>query len=235
MKLASSKAGRDGRLLVVSRDLTRAADASGIAPTLQAALDNWDRHSPRLEERSESLERDEFPSQPFDQSACAAPLPRAYQWIDGSAYVNHVELVRKARGADMPASFWTDPLMYQVNSDSFLAPHSPIPLADEAWGLDFEAELAVITGDVAMGVKPEAAQQSILLLCLSTTCRCVTSFPVRSPRVSAFCIPSLRRPCLRSSLLPMSWATPGMEKRSSFRCCPISMSVHLGGRMPAPI
>lgn len=235
MKLASLKDGRDGRLVVVSKDLTRCADAGAVAPTLQAALDDWASAEPRLKEIAGALEAGRVSHASFDPAQCAAPLPRAYQWLDGSAYVNHVALVRQARGAEMPASFWTDPLMYQVNSDSFLAPHSPIPLADEAWGLDFEAELAVITGDVAMGVKPEAAQQSILLLCLSTTCRCVTSFPVRSPRVSAFCIPSLRRPCLRSSLLPMSWATPGMEKRSSFRCCPISMSVHLGGRMPAPI
>lgn len=166
MKLASEKSGRDGRLVVVSRDLSRAADASGVAPTLQAALDDWDRLSPWLIELFERLESDKIPSVPFEQATCAPPLPRAYQWVDGSAYVNHVELVRKARGAEMPASFWTDPLMYQGNSDSFLAPHSPIQLADESWGIDFEAEIAVITNDVAMGVTPQKAKQSVLLFCL---------------------------------------------------------------------
>ena len=166
MKLASLKSGRDGRLVVVSRDLARMSDATAIAATLQAALDDWARLAPRLAALAEKLERDEVASEPFQEATCAPPLPRAYQWVDGSAYVNHVELVRKARGAEMPASFWTDPLMYQGGSDSFLSPREPIRLADVAWGIDFEAELAVVTGDVPMGVTPAAAQNAILLLCL---------------------------------------------------------------------
>jgi fumarylacetoacetate (FAA) hydrolase len=120
MKLASLKDGRDGHLVVVSRDLSRAADAAAVAPTLQAALDAWDATAPRLTELADALERGRIASLTFDPAKCAAPLPRAFQWADASAYVNHVELVRKARGAAMPASFWTDPLMYQGGSDAFL-------------------------------------------------------------------------------------------------------------------
>lgn len=166
MKLASLKNGRDGRLVVVSRDLTRYADASHIAPTLQAALDNWKRHAPRLETLAEEVELGSVPTSRFHEKDCASPLPRAYQWADGSAYVNHVQLVRKARGADMPDSFWTDPLMYQGGSDSFLAPRDPIPLSDESWGCDMEGEIAVITGDVRNGASREHAQASIRLVML---------------------------------------------------------------------
>jgi fumarylacetoacetate (FAA) hydrolase len=166
MKLASLKHGRDGRLVVVSRDLTRAADASGVAPTLQAALDNWQECAPRLCELSDQLENGATPSFPFAAENCAAPLPRAYQWADGSAYVNHVELVRKARGAEMPASFWTDPLMYQGGSDVMLGPRDPIPVQDEAWGIDFEAEVAVITGDLPAGASREQCAAGIRLLML---------------------------------------------------------------------
>ncbi len=167
MKLASLKAGgRDGTLVVVSRDLTRATPVPEIARTLQAALDDWTTLAPKLEEAYRALNADPAAGQPFDPAQAASPLPRAYQWADGSAYVNHVELVRKARGAEMPPSFWTDPLMYQGCSDSFLAPTDPIPAATEAWGIDFEAEIAVITGDVPMGISAEAARGQIRLLML---------------------------------------------------------------------
>jgi fumarylacetoacetate (FAA) hydrolase len=167
MKLASLKDGRDGRLVIVSKDLTRAAPAGDIAPTLQAALDDWDHCRPLLDATYHSLNvggaRDIFD---FDPAACASPLPRAYQWADGSAYVNHVELVRKARGAELPESFWSDPLMYQGGSDSFLGPRDDIPVASEDYGIDFEAEIAVITGDVPMGTPTEAAGGHIRLLML---------------------------------------------------------------------
>ena len=166
MKLASLKQGRDGRLVVVSRDLTRATDAFFIVPTLQAALDDWERLSPRLADLAEQLEIGSVPSFRFYEHDCASPLPRAYQWLDGSAYVNHVELVRTARGAAMPEKFWTDPLMYQGGSDSFLGPRDPIAAADEAWGIDFEGEVAVITADVPMGATPEEAAAAIRLLML---------------------------------------------------------------------
>ncbi|MFN3958649.1 MAG: fumarylacetoacetate hydrolase family protein [Parvularculaceae bacterium] len=167
MKLASLKHGRDGRLVIVSEDLTRCTDASRIAPTLQAALDDWDHAEPHLRELAHSLEVGAAPVERFHERDCAAPLPRAFQWADGSAYVNHVELVRKARGAEMPASFWTDPLMYQGGSDSFLGPRDDIFFAeDEKWGVDFEAEVAVVTGDVPMGVTPAEALGLIRLVML---------------------------------------------------------------------
>jgi fumarylacetoacetate (FAA) hydrolase len=166
MKLASLKHGRDGRLVVVSRDLTRAVAVPDIAPTLQAALDGWEILAPRLTGRAAELEADPTAGSPFDPAACAAPLPRAYQWADASAYVVHVELVRRARGADLPPSFWTDPLIYQGGSANFLGPRDPIVLADEGWGIDFESEIAVVTDDVPMGVSPEHAGGHIKLLML---------------------------------------------------------------------
>ena len=166
MKLASLKGGRDGRLVVVSKDLTRCADASAVAPTLQAALDDWDAAAPRLAEIAQSLEADRIATMAFDPATCAAPLPRAFQWLDGSAYVNHVALVRKARGAEMPASFWTDPLMYQGISDVLSGPRDPIVLADEAWGIDLEAEVVVVLGDVPMGASREVAAKAIKLIML---------------------------------------------------------------------
>ena len=166
MKLASLKHGRDGRLVVVSRDLTRAADASAVAPTLQAALDDWNAAQSRLIEIADALEASRIAHFPFDPTKCASPLPRAYQWADGSAYVNHVELVRKARGAEMPASFWTDPLMYQGGSDAFLGPTDPIEVAEEAYGIDFEAEVAVILGDVTMALGRDEAAGAIRLVVL---------------------------------------------------------------------
>jgi fumarylacetoacetate (FAA) hydrolase len=164
MKLASLKSGRDGRLVVVSRDLHWYADATHIAPTLQAALDDWEQVAPKLELLATDLEHEAIPRERFHERDAAAPLPRAYQWADGSAYVNHVELVRKARGAEMPASFWTDPLMYQGASDSFLAPRDPIPLQDEAWGCDMEGEVCVVTGDVPQGATRDEALGAVRLI-----------------------------------------------------------------------
>jgi fumarylacetoacetate (FAA) hydrolase len=167
LKLATLKDGtRDGRLAVVSRDLTRCADASFLAPTLQGALDDWKRIAPHLEALAESLEHGSVPAERFHEHDAHSPLPRAFQWADGSAYVNHVELVRKARNAEMPASFWTDPLMYQGGSDSFLAPRDPILMADEAWGIDMEGEVAVIVDDVPMGASLDEARAAIRLVML---------------------------------------------------------------------
>jgi fumarylacetoacetate (FAA) hydrolase len=167
LKLASLAQGRDGRLVLASRDLKTAVDASHLAHTLQAALDDWDDVERELQRLSDELDagarNDSFA---LDPAALAAPLPRAYQWLDGSAYVNHVELVRKARGAEMPPEFWTDPLMYQGGSDSFLGPRADVLCADESWGIDFEAEVCVITDDVPMGVSAEAAAARIRLVVL---------------------------------------------------------------------
>jgi fumarylacetoacetate (FAA) hydrolase len=166
MKLASLKQGRDGKLVVVSKDLTKAISAETIAPTLQAALDNWLECEPALHELSRQLEAGTVPSFRFHEHDAASPLPRAFQWVDGSAYVNHVELVRRARNAEMPASFWTDPLMYQGGSDSFLNPRDAIVMADEAYGIDMEGEVAVVTGDVPMGVSAADAGQFVRLIML---------------------------------------------------------------------
>ncbi|MBS7706378.1 fumarylacetoacetate hydrolase family protein [Chelatococcus asaccharovorans] len=166
MKLASLADGRDGRLVVVSADLRRAVDAGPIAPTLQAALDRWAEVAPRLQELSDRLASGTEAGFAFDAAACASPLPRAFQWADGSAYVNHVELVRRARGAELPASFWTDPLMYQGGSDAFLGPHDPITLPDPEWGVDFEGEIAVIIDDVPLGASRTEALKAIRLVML---------------------------------------------------------------------
>ena len=164
MKLASLRNGRDGRLVVVSRDLQRYRFAEGIAPTMQRALDDWDTVLPQLHALSDRVNDGEGDA--FDERACHSPLPRAFQWADGSAYVNHVELVRRARNAPMPASFWTDPLMYQGGSDAFLGPRDPLRMASESWGIDFEAEVAVITGDVPAGASAETAARTIRLVTL---------------------------------------------------------------------
>jgi len=167
MKLASLKDGsRDGKLVVVNERLTYCTDASHIAPTLQAALDDWDHVAPKLQVLAESLSHDAVPTLRFHEHDALSPLPRAYQWADGSAYMNHVELVRKARGAKMPESFWTDPLMYQGGSDTFIAPRDPIKMRDEAYGIDMEGEIAVITGDVPMGVSAEEALSHVKLVLL---------------------------------------------------------------------
>ena len=162
MKLASLKNGRDGALVVVSNDLSRYIAADGIAATLQAALDDWSGAAPKLDALTARLESGDGDA--FDAKNCSSPLPRAYQWADGSAYVNHVELVRKARGAEMPESFWTDPLMYQGGSDSFIGPGEAIVAATEDWGIDFEAEVAVVTGDVPMGVSATDAIDYVRLV-----------------------------------------------------------------------
>jgi fumarylacetoacetate (FAA) hydrolase len=167
MKLATAKNGtRDGRLVVVSRDLTRCTDASFLAPTLQAALDDWRRIAPHLAALAESLEVGAVPSSRFHEHDAHSPLPRAYQWADGSAYVNHVELSRKAAGSDTPDGFFADPLMYQGGSDSFLGPRDPIPLIDTEWRLDFEGELAVIVDDVPLGASVDVARDAIRLVML---------------------------------------------------------------------
>lgn len=167
MKLASLKHGRDGRLVVVSDDLAWCAAPPPMYPTLQSALDDWHHAEPILRGVAESLAHDAVPHARFHEREAAAPLPRAYGWADGSAYVNHVALVRQARGVEMPPSFWTDPLIYQGGSDGFLGPRDPIPLADEAWGCDFEAEVVVVTGDVPAGATREQALASILLVGLT--------------------------------------------------------------------
>ena len=167
MKLATLNDGtRDGKLVVVSKDLTRYCAASNIAPTLQAALDNWADVAPLLEALAIDVEHEAVPCDRFHEREAHSPLPRAYQWADGSAYINHVELVRKARDAEVPESFYHDPLMYQGGSDSFLAPRQDIPLGDVAWGCDMEGEIACITDDVPMGVSKEDAADHIKLVML---------------------------------------------------------------------
>lgn len=166
MKLASLKStSRDGELVIVSRDLTKAVSAADIAPTLQAALDDWKAIEPRLRLRAAALEADTQPGViAFDPASAAAPLPRAYQWCDGSAYLSHAELVRRARNAEMPQSLYHDPLLYQGGSDQMAGPHDPIVIADESWGIDLEAEIAVVTDDVPMGVSVEEAAKHIVLV-----------------------------------------------------------------------
>ncbi|KTC68068.1 fumarylacetoacetate hydrolase [Legionella birminghamensis] len=168
MKLASLKSdSRDGILCVVNQHGTQAVQVSTIASTLQYALERWTQVEEPLREVYQLLNEDKLADAfPLDPRNLHSPLPRAFQWADGSAYVNHVELVRKARGAELPANFWTDPLMYQGGSDAFLGPRDPIPVRDEAYGIDFEAEVAVITDDVPMGITPEAAIKHIKLLML---------------------------------------------------------------------
>lgn len=169
MKLATYKDGsRDGQLVVVSRDLATAHYATGIAGRLQQALDDWGFISPQLQDLYEALNggktRHAFP---FEPQRCMAPLPRAYQWADGSAYINHVELVRAARKAEVPETFYTDPLMYQGGSDDFLGPCDEVVVPSEEWGIDFEAEIAVVTGDVPMQATPDEALEGIRLVMLA--------------------------------------------------------------------
>ncbi len=167
MKLATLKTGgRDGTLVVVSRNLAHCQAVPTIAATLQAALDDWERCAPQLAQVYEALNQGSAAAQPFDPAQCHSPLPRAYQWADGSAYLNHVELVRKARNSEVPASFWTDPLMYQGGSDSFVGPRDPIDALTEDWGIDLEAEVAVVTGDLPMGASVAQAEQAIRLVML---------------------------------------------------------------------
>ncbi len=166
MKLGSLKHRRDGQLVVVSRDLRRAVRVADIAETLQAALDDWDQLEPRLQAVYTQLNNGAIAGDALDINSLAAPLPRAYQWLDGSAYLNHSELMRKARNAELPPAFLTDPLMYQGGSDHFLAARDDIQVASDKWGIDFEAEIAVITGDLSMGCTVAQAEQQIRLLML---------------------------------------------------------------------
>lgn len=168
MKLATYRNGtRDGQLMVVSRDLTKAVAVPAIAACMQEAIDNWDSTAAELNTVYKQLNDNTVDGAVvFEQHLCESPFPRAYQWADGSAYVNHVELVRKARGAEMPPSFWEDPLMYQGGSDDFLAPHDDIEMASTEWGIDFEGEIAVVTDDVPMGVDAQQAGEHIKLLML---------------------------------------------------------------------
>lgn len=168
MKLASIKSdSRDGTLIVVSRDLTQAVEVPGVAASLQSAIEDWENKAPELEAVYAKLNAGELSAAfELDPVTLESPLPRAYQWADGSAYVNHVELVRKARGAQMPETFWTDPLMYQGGSDSFLGPRDDVPLGSEDWGIDFESEIAVILDDTPMGVGTGDAKSHIKLLML---------------------------------------------------------------------
>lgn len=166
MKLATLKqGGRDGTLVVVSRDLSRCRAVPAIARTMLAAMDDWATVEPQLRQVYEALNSGALEGEPFDQAACHSPLPRTWQWADGSAYINHVELVRRARNAEVPASFYTDPLMYQGCSDGFIAPTDKV-VAREEWGIDFEAEVTVVTGDVPMGATPEQAAKAIRLVML---------------------------------------------------------------------
>lgn len=170
MKLATLKdSTRDGKLVVVSKDLTKCSEVGHIARTLQDALDDWEHVAPRLARVAQGIETGSQPTMRFREHEAHSPLPRAFQWADGSAYINHVELVRKARNAEVPESFYTDPLMYQGGSDAFLAPRDPITFpsgADETWGIDMEGEVAVIVDDVEMGATPEDAANSIRLIML---------------------------------------------------------------------
>ena len=179
MKLATLKqGGRDGTLVVVNRALTHCRAVPAIARTLQQALDDWEACEPQLRQVYEALNSDAFTTPDlFDAAKCHSPLPRAYQWADGSAYVNHVELVRRARGAGLPPEFWTDPLMYQGGSDSFVGPRDPILAGSEDWGIDLEAEVAVITGDVPMGAGAAQAAKSVPADAVSDV-----SFPSSDPR-----------------------------------------------------
>lgn len=169
MKLATYKdSSRDGQLVVVSRDLSTAHYATGIAGKLQQVLDDWNFMSPQLQDLYETLNQGKARHAfPFEPSRCMAPLPRAYQWADGSAFINHVELVRKARNAEVPESFYSDPLMYQGGSDDFLGACDDVVVASEDFGIDFEAEVAVITGDVRMGATPAQALEGVRLLMLA--------------------------------------------------------------------
>lgn len=169
MKLGTLKDGeRDGTLVVVTNDLSKCATVQDIAITMQEAMDDWDEVKPMLQEASDKLQSGELDEEviEFDATSMHSPLPRAFQWADGSAYVNHVELVRRARGAEMPETFWTDPLMYQGGADSFVGPTDDIEAASEDWGIDFESEVAVVTGDVPMGVDPTEALDYVRLIML---------------------------------------------------------------------
>ena len=235
MKLATLKNGtRDGRLAVVSRDLTSYTDASFLAPTLQAALDDWQRLSPHLATLSESLSTMARCRRPrFHEHDAHSPLPRAYQWADGSAYVIHVELVRKSRGSEMPANHLDRSADVSGGSDSFLGSRDPIVMADAAWGIDFEGEVAVIAGDVPMGASAAEAGVRSGWSCWSTTSACAVLSPASSPRVLASSSRSRPRRSRRSPSPRMSWAMPGMAARSACRSTSTSTASRSAAPMPA--
>ena len=188
MKLASLKdGGRDGRLVVVSRDLTEYTDAATVVSTMQDALDDWTRCGPELETLAESLEHGSVPSERFHEHEATSPLPRAHLWADGSAYVNHVALVRRARGVEVPDSFWTDPLMYIGASDAMIGARDPIPVESADWGIDMEAEVAVIVDDVPMGVTPEAAYGHIKLVMILNDISFRNLIPAELAKGFGFC------------------------------------------------
>ena len=198
MKLASLNNGtRDGALMVVSRDLARCTSAARIAPTLQAALDDWHRTEPALQACLLICSQVRFLARPLIRQRRIHAAARLSQWADGSAYVNHVHLVCRARGAKIPENFWTDPLMYQGGSDDFLPPHAPIVLPDEAWGIDMEAEIAVITSDVPMGITPTRASSHIKLVMLANDISLRNLLKAELPRVRFF-------PCAKPSSRPGS-------------------------------
>ena len=219
MKLATIKdSSRDGQLLVVSRDLSTAHYATGIADRLQQVLDDWNFLSPQLQDLYETLNsgkaRHAFA---FDPRQCMAPLPRAYQWADGSAYINHVELVRAARKAEVPASFYTDPLMYQGGSDDFLGPCDAVVCPSEKFGIDFEAEVAVITADVPMGASPERALEGIRLMMLANDVSLRNPSPTNWPRGSDFCRANRPPRSVRSRSRWTNSARPGIREGSTSR------------------
>lgn len=220
MKLASRKMGRDGELLLVSQDLRRAVSVASIVPTLQALLDNWDQYFDTLNKQYLSLNAGFVAGEfIFDSQACASPLPRAYQWADASAYVNHVQLVRRARGAEIPESFWREPLMYQGGSDDFIGPCDAIAGLDENWGIDFEAEVAVVTSDVAMGVDANNAAKSIRLLMLVNDVSLRNLIPAELAKGFGF---YQSKPA--SSFSPVA-VTPD-EISDSWRGCKLHLPIH---------
>jgi len=235
VKLATLRDGtRDGRLAVVSRDLSRAVHADGIAKTLQQALDDWPACSSQLAALAARIEQGTAAEAfSFNPAQAMAPLPRAHHWVDGSAYVNHVELVRKARGAEMPESFWTDPLVYQGGSDDFLGPTQDAPFVSEDWGIDLEAEVAVVTDDVPMSADPLAARRHIRLVMLVNDWSLRNLIRASWPRASASTSPSRRPRSLPWRSRPTSWTRPGTGRKSTCRSPCTSTAGCWGGRTPA--
>ena len=228
MKMASLRTGaRDGALALVSRDLKSVAPAGHIVPTLQAALDAWERHAPALEDLYRRLNAGAVREVlPFDPAALEAPLPRAYQFLDGSAYLSHVDLVRRARGAEMPPSFRADPLMYQAVSDGFLGPGDDIVIADEAWGWDFEGELAVILGDTPIATGAAAAGRYIRLLMLVNDISLRALIPAEVAKGFGFVVSKPRSACSPVAATPDELA-PAWDGRKLH----LPLRVHLNGRL----
>jgi len=237
MKLASLKAGgRDGSLIVVSRDLAYCVSANDVAPTLQCALDDWQRTAPRLNTLYAELNRGSCQSiQALDVEALASPLPRAFEFVDGSAYLPHVERVRRARGAKVPESFYSDPLMYQATSSGFLGPRDPVPVPSEEYGIDFESEIVVITDDVPMAASPEQANKYIQLIGLINDVSLRNLIPAELAKGFGF-LQSKPRSALSPVLVTrMSWARPGETAPCHCRCTAHSMVRLLGNLKPVRI